>query len=45
MDQPFDKVEKGRARMREELHAWEASEAGGDGNDNELVERLMDLLS
>jgi hypothetical protein len=45
MDQPFDKVEKGRARMGEELHDLEASEAGNDDKDNELVERMMGFLS
>lgn len=41
LDAPFEKVTRGRSRMRRQLDDWTQS---GE-NENELVDRMMDLLS
>ena len=41
MDKPFEKVEKGKGRMAEELTQW----AEGRETEDVLIERMMDLLS
>jgi uncharacterized protein with NRDE domain len=41
MDKPFEKVEKGKGRMSEELDTWRT----GKEDEEELIERMMDMLS
>jgi uncharacterized protein with NRDE domain len=41
MDKPFEKVEKGKGRMSEELSDWTT----GKEDERVLIERMMDMLS
>jgi uncharacterized protein with NRDE domain len=41
MDKPFEKVEKGKGRMSEELSIWTTRKE----DEKALIERLMDMLS
>jgi uncharacterized protein with NRDE domain len=41
MDKPFEKVEKGKGKMIEQLNIWSQAKETED----DLIERLMDLLS
>jgi uncharacterized protein with NRDE domain len=41
MDKPFEKVEKGKGKMKDELNSW----AEGKESEDSLIERMMDLLS
>jgi hypothetical protein len=41
MDKPFEKVEKGKGRMSEELSSWTTREE----DEEHLIERMMDMLS
>jgi uncharacterized protein with NRDE domain len=41
MDRPFEKVERGKDRMSEELSNWTTNKE----DEEDLIERMMDLLS
>jgi uncharacterized protein with NRDE domain len=41
MDKPFEKVEKGKGRMSEELSDWTTRKE----DEEDLIERMMDMLS
>jgi uncharacterized protein with NRDE domain len=42
MDKPFEKVEKGKGRMSEELSTWTTCK---EEDEEDLIERMMDMLS